>query len=177
MWKAIGDFILLTWERGTSTLALVAVGVFAVGVLRRAGEIEAALLADGHTVWAQVVEPAAWAALLAVSCAALTAAKAAYGHSPAILPKTKLRSMSADASELAGAIENGLWTHDGQLSQWLLVDLVSLHARLAKLGIRAPPISGGTANRTVWVRFLIDLRIWIDQGDLRSARAYRPPTS
>ena len=169
MWKALGDFILQTWERGTSTLALVAVGVFAAGVLHRADGIEAALLAGGHAVWAQVVEPAAWAVLLAVSCATL---KAAYGRLPAILPKTKFRSMSANASELARHIEVGLWSpDDGRFPQWLVVELVTLQARLEKLDIHAPEISGGTANRDAWVRFLVDLRIWIALGDLRSARA------
>lgn len=169
VWKAIGDFILRTWESGTSTLVLVAVGVFAAGVLHRADVVKAALLADGHNVWAEVVEPAAWAALLAVSCATL---KAVYGGLPAILPKTKLRSMSADASELASRIEDGLYD---DRSQWLLVDLLTFRARLAKLGIHAPKVSGDAAGRDAWVRFLIELRIWIRLGDLRSARAYRPP--
>ena len=169
VWKAIGDFILRTWESGTSTLVLVAVGVFAAGVLHRADVVKAALLADGHNVWAEVAEPAAWAALLAVSCATL---KAVYGGLPAILPKTKLRSMSADASELASRIEDGLYD---DRSQWLLVDLLTFRARLAKLGIHAPKVSGDAAGRDAWVRFLIELRIWIRLGDLRSARAYRPP--
>jgi hypothetical protein len=61
--KALADLVSLIREIGASTIALIAVGVFAAGALWRADAIKAALAADGHTVWVELVEPAAVAAL------------------------------------------------------------------------------------------------------------------
>ena len=172
MWKTLGDFILRTWGHGTSTLVLVAVGVFAAGVLHRADGIEAALVAGGHTVWAEVVEPAAWAALLAVSSVTL---KATYECLPPIRSKTRFQGMGTEASELTRYIEGG--SSYAGLPPWLLVNLVTFSARLEKLGVHAPDIDiDSPASKHAWVVFLVNLRIWIALSDLRSARAYRPPS-
>ena len=98
--------------------------------------------------------------------------KTAYARLPAILPKTKLRHMHTDVNNLAEYI-NEYWPSHEAPSPSRVVDLVTIRARLWKLGIHTPEISRG--SQAAWLVFITNLRIWIALGDLRSARAYRPP--
>ena len=175
MWKALAEFASLVRTLGTSVVGGVAgvvVAAFASGVLWRADAIREVLLADGHTVGSEMVEPTALAVLLGALCVTVLVTRSCVSG---LSPRSRLRSMADDVSSLAVALtdfQNYYWRFEGGYGEplpALEAQIAIIKARLARLQIPSPTVSDGAA----WRGYIPLLSGWVATGDLRAARAYR----
>ena len=160
---------------GVSSL-LLALAAFAIAALCSADAIEN-MLSARWPVWAQMVQPGAWALLTASVCGIVW--HLWHRLCAALSPKFKLRCMAEDVDALAESLSNDEnYERDAQggLGPPLLcleTEIAALKGKLETIGVHSPPSAEGGA----WRNYLPLLRNWVAAGNLSKARWYRPGTT
>ena len=177
MWKTVVD--TASWLARTigapaaGGAVSVIVAVLAINVLLRAHAIEA-VLADGHPVWAQMIEPVAWASLMGT---VWIIGLVAWPHTLATFsPSYRLRRMAEEVDALANSLSDGksyYWDPlggSGAPLPRLEAEIAALKAKLRDLRVCSPPVS----DSDEWNCYIPLLRGWVATGNLHAARAYLP---